>query len=104
MTGRKRLPDRRPCETIDVLHAGERYHANIGYYPDGRPGEIFIRGAKVGSDSDAICDDAAVLVSRLLQRGDRLPAIALSLGRHGYAGHPTGLIGAVVDRLARLVI
>ena len=47
---RKRLPDRRQAETADLWHGGRRYHLTIGEYPDGSPGEAFIRGATPGSD------------------------------------------------------
>jgi hypothetical protein len=36
---RKRLPDRRPTETVALEHSGTRFMVTIGFYPDGRPGE-----------------------------------------------------------------
>ena len=47
---RERLPNRRQAETLDLWHGGQRYHFTVGEYPDGRPGEVFIHGAKPGSD------------------------------------------------------
>ena len=41
---RKRLPDRRQSETLDLWHGGQRYHVTIGQYGDGRPGEVFAAG------------------------------------------------------------
>ncbi len=73
---RERLPDRRQAETVDLWHGGRRYHLTVGKYPDGRPGEIFLHGAKPGSDTDLLCDDIGVLISRLLQHGDS-PAAAI---------------------------
>ena len=49
---RERLPDRRQAETVDLWHGGRRFHVTIGQYDDGRPGEIFLHGAKPGSDVD----------------------------------------------------
>ena len=46
---RERLPGRRPNETTDLELGGARYAVTIGFYPDGRPGEVFTAGAKVGS-------------------------------------------------------
>ncbi len=69
---REPLPDRRQAETLDLWHGGRRYHLTIGEFPDGRPGEIFLHGAKPGSDTDLLCDDIGVLISRLLQHpGDQ---------------------------------
>ncbi len=42
---RERLPDRRQSETVDLWHGGKRFHLTVGEYNDGRPGEVFIRGA-----------------------------------------------------------
>jgi len=52
---RERLPDRRQAETLNLWHGGRRYHLTIGEYPDGSPGEAFIRGATPGSDTDFCC-------------------------------------------------
>ncbi len=96
---REHLPDRRQCETTDLWHGGRRYHLTIGEYPDGRPGEVFIHGAKPGSDTDLLCDDLAVLISRLLQLGDSPAALAAGIGRLGN-GDPASIVGAIADVLA----
>ena len=44
---RKRLPDRRQAETVDLHYGGQRFHLTIGEYDDGRPGEVFLHGATV---------------------------------------------------------
>ena len=96
---RERLPDRRRSETVDLWHGRRRYHLTIGEYPDGRPAEVFIRGAKPGSDTDLLCDDIGVLVSRLLQHGDDPASLAAGIGRLGN-GDPASIVGAIVDMLA----
>ena len=96
---RERLPDRRQSETADVWHGGQRYHLTVGEYPDGRPGEVFIHGAKPGSDVDLLCDDLAVLLSRLLQFGDDPASLAAGVGRLGN-GAPASIVGAIADVLA----
>ena len=97
---RERLPDRRQAETVDLWHGGRRYHLTVGEYPDGRPGEVFIHGAKPGSDTDLLCDDIGVLISRLLQYGDSPAALAAGLGKLGDGQGPASLISAVADVLA----
>ncbi len=96
---RKRLPNRRQSETVDLHYGGRRYHLGIGEYPDGEPGETFVRGAKPGSDTDLLCDDLGVLISRLLQFGDDPAALAAGLGRLGN-GDPASIVGAIADVLA----
>ncbi len=97
---RERLPDRRQAETLDLWHGGRRYHLTVGEYPDGRPGEVFIHGAKPGSDTDLLYDDVGVLISRLLQHGDDPVALAAGLGKLGNGQGPASLIGAIVGVVA----
>ena len=96
---RERLPDRRQSETLDLWHGDRRYHVTIGQYDDGRPGEVFLHGAKPGSDVDLLCDDIGVLVSRLLQHGDDPASLAAGIGRLGN-GEPASIVGAIADVLA----
>jgi hypothetical protein len=96
---RDRLPNRRQCETLDLWHGGQRYHLTVGEYPDGSPGEVFIHGAKPGSHVDLLCDDLAVVISRLLQHGDSPAALAAGLGKLGDGQGPASLIGAIADVL-----
>ena len=95
---RERLPNRRQSETVDLWHGGQRYHLTIGEYPDGRPAEVFLHGAKPGSDTDLLCDDIGVLVSRLLQHGDDPASLAAGIGRLGN-GEAASIIGRVADIL-----
>ena len=96
---RERLPNRRQCETLDLRHGGRRFHVTIGQYDDGRPGEVFLHGAKPGSDVDLLCDDIGVLMSRLLQYGDDPASLAAGIGRLGN-GDPASIVGAIADVLA----
>ena len=96
---RERLPNRRQSETLDLWHGGQRYHLTVGEYNDGRPGEVFIHGAKPGSDTDLLCDDIGVLISRLLQYGDDPASLAAGVGRLGN-GDPASIVGAIADVLA----
>ena len=71
----------------------------IGEYPDGRPAEVFLHGAKPGSDVDLLCDDIGVLMSRLLQHGDDPASLAAGIGRLGN-GEPSSIVGLIADILA----
>jgi hypothetical protein len=97
---RVRLPDRRFAETVALEHGGARFMVTIGFYPDGRPGEVFTHGLRTGSNLDALLADACVVVSCLTQYGAEPRDLAASMGRLGNA-EPASVIGAVVDLVAR---
>ena len=96
---RARLPDRRLNDTAEIEFRGVRYAVTVGYFPDGRCGEVFTHGAKVGSDMDALLDDACVAVSLLIQHGVDPAALARSMGRLEQGG-PASIIGALADLMA----
>src|SRR3954451_20621656 len=98
---RQRLPDRRAAATVDLEHGASRFTVTIGFYPDGRPGEVFTHGIRTGSGLDAILADACVVVSWLIQRGVELRDLASSMGRLGSA-EPASIIGAVIDLAAAM--
>ncbi len=99
-TLRQRLPSRRLNETVDLRFEGRHFHGTIGRFVDGRPGEVFCHGAKVGSGMDLLLDDACVALSLLLQHGVEPQALAHSMGRLEN-GAPASIIGALVDLVAR---
>ena len=80
---RVRLPDRRFAETVMLEHGGTRFMVTIGFYPDGRPGEVFTHGARSGSNLDALLADACVVVSCLIQHGAEPRELANSRGGSG---------------------
>src|SRR5262245_55245448 len=97
------LPNRRFAETGGLEHGGTRFMVTIGFYPDGRPGEVFTHGARSGSSLDAVLADACVVVSCLIQHGVAPRHLATSMGRLGNA-EPASIIGAVVDLVAASAI
>ncbi|QIB32649.1 hypothetical protein [Ancylobacter pratisalsi] len=96
---REPLPVRRFSESRDFLAAGMSFTATLGFYDDGRVGEVFIDGPKAGSDAEVNASDAAVLLSILLQH-DISPAVLRRGMARDEEGRPLGPIGAVVDMLA----
>lgn len=106
---RKRLPQRRRAVSteIDFVRgdgATVKYSATVGFYPDGKPGEIFINGPKDGTDMAAICADGSVLISIALQYGVPLEVLAAAIGRaplevDGDPVRPVSVLGAAIDKL-----
>jgi hypothetical protein len=95
---RERLPNKRACETIAFERDGSQYQMTVGFYPDGRPGELFLNHDRSDSLLDVLTSDAAILASLALQHGCSLETIAHALKRdaRGVAASP---IGAAVDQV-----
>jgi hypothetical protein len=96
---RRRLPNRRPAETFDIEAGALRYTTTVGYYPDGRIGEIFITNHKAGSQAGILASDAAVAASLALQYGAPIETLRHALMRDS-RGKPSGPLGVVLDELA----
>ncbi len=69
---RHRLQEERASITHKFSIAGHEGYITVGLYPDGQPGEIFIRMAKEGSTVSGLMDAFATSVSLALQHGVRL--------------------------------
>ena len=130
---RRRLPDRRPSISKKLTFVGSNgaeheYEATIGFYPDPKifadiriegpngpgkfirygtpndPGEIFLFGAKDGTDLSALCADGSVLISIALQYGAPPEVLAEAIGRtpvelDGPPVQPVSILGAALDAI-----
>ena len=100
MTSRRRLPQRRAAIAVDLEHAGHRFRMQIGCFPDGAIGEVFLNATKQNSALDAFAADASILISLLLQHNVTPAEIGHAL-RRAPDGTAASLVGAVVDRLEK---
>jgi ribonucleoside-diphosphate reductase alpha chain len=66
---RRRLPDERRAITHKFQVAGHEGYITVGLYPDGQPGEIFLKMAKEGSTVSGLMDTMATMTSISLQYG-----------------------------------
>jgi hypothetical protein len=98
LMARERLPNRHACETAEFTHGGRTYTYQIGRYEDGRIGEVFLCGAKSGSDVEAALRDGSIMFSQLLQFGVRAADIRMALTRNfnGGAGTPIAKIADII--------
>jgi hypothetical protein len=96
---RDRLPDRRPAISTSFERDGVCFEMTAGYYPDGRPGEIFLNADRANSLLDFLMSDAAILASLALQYGAPLDEIRHALKRdsRGAAQSP---IGTALDKIS----
>jgi ribonucleoside-diphosphate reductase alpha chain len=72
---RERLPDTRRSLTHKFSIGGHEGYVIVGFYEDGRPGELFINMAKEGSTIGGLMDTIGVLTSLALQYGVPLDAL-----------------------------
>jgi hypothetical protein len=100
---RVRLPYRREAVTVTLATGPQHYDASLGFAADGAVREVFLAGARDGSEMAAILADAAVLISVALQYGVPAAALARSLSRLPleYGGGPASVIGGALDLVLR---
>ncbi len=110
---RRRLPAERTAITHKFDIAGHEGYITVGLYPDGQPGEIFLKMAKEGSTISGLMDTFATTVSVALQYGVPLHDLVHKFAHvrfepSGFTGQP-GDPDRQVDRrlhlpLARLAV
>ena len=100
MTHREPLPNRRKCETLSFHVGNLTYQGTIGYYADGRPGEIFLDSSKSGTDVQIASRDSAIAASFALQYGASVEAIRSAFTRNA-EGAPEGPLGVLLDLLVK---
>jgi hypothetical protein len=98
MTGRNRLPNRRPAESFKLEVEGLLYTATVGRFPDGEIGELFLSSHRINSSADTAARNSAVVLSIALQHGADLETIRRALCRDSQ-GRASGPLGAALDIL-----
>ena len=97
---RERLPNRRQHESFAFELAGIRYTGGTGSFPDGRLAEVFLNGAKCGTDADTAAKDAAIVASLALQHD--VPCVVIRRALRNRDGRASGPLGVALDLLAAL--
>ena len=104
---RERLPDTRQSITHKFNVGGHEGYINVGLYPDGRPGELFITMAKEGSTIGGLMDAFGTAISMSLQYGVPLEVLVNKFSHTrfepmGYTTNPDIRIAkSVVDYIFR---
>lgn len=104
---RNRLPAERRSVTKKLKVNDLKLYVTVGLYEDGKPGEVFIRGDRVGTLTSGVLDALATVISIALQHGVELKVIADKLAKTRF--EPAGVTGdsnypivsSVLDYLAR---
>ena len=97
---RKRLPNSRGSEIFSFESMGTRFRACVGYYDDGRIGELFVDSYKSGSSVSSLVRDIGIVFSFAVQHGADPRAMAKALSRDSN-GHPLGPLAVALDQLAQ---
>jgi ribonucleoside-diphosphate reductase alpha chain len=106
---RHRLPAERASVTHKFALAGHEGYITVGLYPNGSPGEIFIRMAKEGSTVSGLMDSFATAVSLSLQHGVPLKVLCEKFAHtrfepSGWTGNPEiGYAKSVMDYIFRWI-
>jgi ribonucleoside-diphosphate reductase alpha chain len=102
MSERRILPSRRRYEALGLTHGNHKgaFQLTVSFYPDGDIGEIFVTGAKTGSDLEAQIHDTAIAVFIVLQYGALLAVLTHAMPREEN-GTPSTVIGRALDILSR---
>jgi ribonucleoside-diphosphate reductase alpha chain len=106
---RHRLPDERSAITHHFSIAGHEGYLTVGLYPNGQPGEIFIRMAKEGSTIAGLMECFGTVVSVSLQHGVPLKVLCDKLSHtrfepSGWTGNEElGYAKSIMDYLFRWI-
>lgn len=95
---REMLPNKRRSETFSVEVNNMHMMMTVGYYPDGRPGEVFVSNIKSGTTADAMFRDAAIILSVALQHGVPMDVLWHATSRDEDDA-PESFIGALLQKL-----
>ena len=99
---RRRLPAERQAVTHKFDIAGHEGYITVGLYPDGQPGEIFLKMAKEGSTVSGLMDTFATTVSVALQYGVPLKDLVNKFAHVRF--EPSGFTGNQEIPIAKSIV
>jgi ribonucleoside-diphosphate reductase alpha chain len=99
---RRRLPDERRAITHKFQVSGHEGYITVGLYPDGQPGEIFLRMAKEGSTVSGLMDSLATMTSISLQYGVPLRDLVRKFAHLRF--EPAGFTGNAEIPIAKSIV
>ena len=99
---RRRLPAERSAVTHKFDISGHEGYITVGLYPDGQPGEIFLKMAKEGSTVSGLMDSFATTVSVALQYGVPLKDLVNKFAHVRF--EPSGFTGNSEIPIAKSIV
>jgi ribonucleoside-diphosphate reductase alpha chain len=107
LANRHRLPSERDSLTHHFRVADHEGYITVGRYPNGAPGEVFLKMSKEGSTVSGLMDSIGILTSLCLQHGVTLKVLCQKLAHtrfepSGWTGNPEiGYAKSLVDYIFR---
>ncbi len=98
---RQPLSPRRKNQSMELVFDSMRFQLTVGFYPNGRIGEVWLNGPRPDSALYHITQDACVLISHLLQRFVSPHTLFDSMPRKA-DGSSASVIGAIIELLMSL--
>ncbi len=99
---RKRLPKKRPSQTVSFTVGGAEGYMTAGSYPDDGLGEVFLKLGKQGSTLAGVMDAFSIAISIALQYGVPLEAYASKFVNMRF--EPAGLTDDADVRMAQSIM
>jgi ribonucleoside-diphosphate reductase alpha chain len=99
---RKRLPKRRPSQTVSFTVGGAEGYMTAGSYPDDGLGEVFLKLGKQGSTLAGVMDAFSIAISIALQYGVPLEAYVSKFVNMRF--EPSGLTDDPDVRMAQSIM
>jgi len=99
---RKRLPRKRPSQTVSFSVAGADGYMTAGSYPDDGLGEVFLKLGKQGSTLAGVMDAFSIAISIALQYGVPLEAFVSKFVNMRF--EPAGMTDDVDVRMAQSIM
>ena len=99
---RRRLPDERRALTHKFQVSGHEGYITVGLYPDGQPGELFLKMAKEGSTVSGLMDALATMTSVALQYGVPLRDLVNKFAHSRF--EPAGFTGNAEIPIAKSIV
>ena len=108
--GRRRMPEERRSVIRKLKIGPLKVYAVVGLFPDGRPGELFLHGDRLGTFEHGLLDALALMTSLAWQAGVPLEVTCGKL--RGWTFEPRGMTGdpefpfvsSIADYLARWLL
>ena len=99
---REELPSRRRTERQPIHVKNQEVYVEVGFYEDNRPGEVFLKAGKVGSDVQDIFDALATVLSVAMQHGVPLSAFPITGKGNALTGEGNELVDEIVKKMEEL--
>ncbi len=98
----KRMTEREKVEVELGMDGTMRVYIEVGFYEDGRPGEVFLKAGKQGTTIRDMFDALATVLSVSMQHGVPLKAFPIKGRGNELTGEGNHLVHAIITKVEEL--